>query len=493
MALQKNQAELFVTRLAEKTFLRFWSFPNVYRMEGGRPKEICDLLIVSGDSILILSVKFARFSFESPLALAWSRWYRRAIAKSARQLFGAEAYLKSCAGGVFLDNECSEALPVPLPTTRYRRVYRILVALGIAGACRRAIPERGGSLILCPKIEDSEHLHYPFQIGNVWSDREFVHVFDDVSFEHVLRELDTITDFTEYLAERKTLLLSGRVARCDGEENLLAGYLRNRAGEGDKFGLPDTKQKIHIVDGGWQRVESDPRFVARKNADRRSYWWDELINKIWASAGNEDSASDATASSTEAERIARHMAAERRFARRQICSSIAEFVKNAPPDRISRRAMRIDLCGRRCYVLVVMPRADMSDGEYRGRRRALLRDYAFAAAYEYRKTHDVVIGIAMEHPNSGKESYDANLTEVLEWTSEFVEEAKELKSRRGFFRPDATEFSGRDEEYPQIRVVCHGSQHSIKVRRNAPCPCGSGRKFKRCCGAARDCQEGMAR
>ncbi|MBV9469645.1 MAG: SEC-C domain-containing protein, partial [Abitibacteriaceae bacterium] len=32
------------------------------------------------------------------------------------------------------------------------------------------------------------------------------------------------------------------------------------------------------------------------------------------------------------------------------------------------------------------------------------------------------------------------------------------------------------------RGVGHRSQVQVKAGRNEPCPCGSGRKYKRCCG-----------
>ena len=57
---------------------------------------------------------------------------------------------------------------------------------------------------------------------------------------------------------------------------------------------------------------------------------------------------------------------------------------------------------------------------------------------------------------------------------------------------DVTDFAPRQE---QEMVLSHGSsdgggraktvrRQSEKVGRNAPCPCGSGKKYKKCCGKA---------
>ncbi|MEE8541000.1 MAG: SEC-C metal-binding domain-containing protein, partial [Desulfobacterales bacterium] len=40
-------------------------------------------------------------------------------------------------------------------------------------------------------------------------------------------------------------------------------------------------------------------------------------------------------------------------------------------------------------------------------------------------------------------------------------------------------FSGGEEEAPSRKPV---KREQKKVGRNAPCPCGSGKKYKKCCG-----------
>ncbi len=53
--------------------------------------------------------------------------------------------------------------------------------------------------------------------------------------------------------------------------------------------------------------------------------------------------------------------------------------------------------------------------------------------------------------------------------------------RREFFAADNTKaldalMDARLEQLPDERLV-----RRVKVGRNSPCPCGSGRKFKKCC------------
>jgi hypothetical protein len=83
--------------LADKTFLRLWSYPNTFidKRSGnkGVGKELADLLIVFGDDILIFSDKSVGFSPGDDDELARSRWYRHAVAKSVDQVRGAERWL----------------------------------------------------------------------------------------------------------------------------------------------------------------------------------------------------------------------------------------------------------------------------------------------------------------------------------------------------------------------------------------------------------------
>jgi hypothetical protein len=86
-------SEKYLAKLADKTFLNLWSYPNLFidKKEGGTGvgKELCDLLVVCGDDIIILSDKSIEWQKTVDFHVAWSRWYRRAVEKSVAQIRGA--------------------------------------------------------------------------------------------------------------------------------------------------------------------------------------------------------------------------------------------------------------------------------------------------------------------------------------------------------------------------------------------------------------------
>lgn len=53
---------------------------------------------------------------------------------------------------------------------------------------------------------------------------------------------------------------------------------------------------------------------------------------------------------------------------------------------------------------------------------------------------------------------------------------------RALFRRDGSEWKFYDAEEPQRQETIR--REGDKIGRNDPCPCGSGRKYKKCCGAA---------
>jgi len=116
-------SERILTRLARKAFLSLWSYPNVFSDEGrsrgkGDGKELVDLLVVFGDNVLLFSDKHCEFQTDTDVKIAWPRWYKRAIAKSARQLVGAEGFLRRFPRRIFIDKNCQPPLPVALHERR---------------------------------------------------------------------------------------------------------------------------------------------------------------------------------------------------------------------------------------------------------------------------------------------------------------------------------------------------------------------------------------
>jgi hypothetical protein len=190
-------AERYLGRLCRRSFLSLWSYPGVYRdqMARGQGKEVCDLLVVFRDHILIFSDKNCRFPDSGNLARDWRRWFLRAVMKSAEQVWGAERWIRSHPDRLFLDRACTKRFPIDLPDPATAKYHRVVVAHGASSRCKSHYGA-SGSFALSSRFIGGMHSSdraqvTPFAIGDVDPDKGFIHVLDEGSLGAVLRELDS--------------------------------------------------------------------------------------------------------------------------------------------------------------------------------------------------------------------------------------------------------------------------------------------------------------
>jgi hypothetical protein len=94
-----TEDEKMLSAFGRASFLQMWTWPNLFRDQGKTSsgsdgKEICDLIVVFGSNIILFSDKRIVFNLDKTLEVAWSRWARRAVHDSFKQLQGAERWLK---------------------------------------------------------------------------------------------------------------------------------------------------------------------------------------------------------------------------------------------------------------------------------------------------------------------------------------------------------------------------------------------------------------
>ena len=462
-AVGVTPSERYLARLAEESFLNLWSYPSPFRNQHNG-KEICDLLVVCGPYIIIFSEKTVSWSNDD-LNIAWSRWAKRAIRDAAKQVAGAERWITDYPDRIFLDRACKVPFPIDLPSASERIIHKIVVANGAAPACEQNIPECSGSLIIRPDIKGVAHWTNdpkpirPFCIGDINPSDSFVHVFNEPSLHIVMKELDTITDFAEYLEKKASLVRSGRLIQADGEENLLAYYaIRvNENGEHDFVpkGLP-----LKIDDTHYSRFASHPRYIKKKEADKISYLWDNLIESFTNHMldGTSVTHGKYEFQLSQNERAVRFMALERRFYRR----ILGEAVKGAlEKDNQKDLNFRLMIKGEGTkdaksafFILTFRYQGNSSETreyeQYRKNRLSVAHIYAkcILVRYSFLKR---VIGITCEPPGQPHgASEDMVYTEQASWTEEERNAIEEYCQRHGIFSSNMTGQQWSCQEYPEV-------------------------------------------
>jgi hypothetical protein len=154
--------ERYLKTLGIRSFLPLWSYMNLYRDQRagktGDGKELCDMLVVFEDHVIIFSDKYCECPNTGNTDLDWSRWYKRTVQKSAEQLWGAERWIKAFPNRVFLDRACTKPFPIELPDPARAKFHRIVIAHGISRRCIEVFGGGSGSLMVDSTIVGDMHL-----------------------------------------------------------------------------------------------------------------------------------------------------------------------------------------------------------------------------------------------------------------------------------------------------------------------------------------------
>jgi len=392
----QHPSEEFVYRLCHRSFLSLWSYPNP--LHPNRRRELCDVLVVCIPHVVLFSVKAAALGENSKLAQ--TRWLRKVVDESANQLYGAERALLRLKRVISSDG--TEGVPLPEQAT----VHRVTVGIGGKGAVSLPSGDFG---------------------------KGFVHVLDESVFWVILHELDTITDFVDYLSAKEQLYSAGHRIVCEREQDLLAVYVD----QGRKF--PDERPEIiTVVPGSWEQLIANPAYQRRVTADASSRAWDDIIEYLIKE--NLEPPAELTDPTKGGEKALRAMARERRFHRRLLTDTLRDFLDLAGQRKVRARSC-VSPSGVR-YVFFNAP-ADVD----RDLRQAELSMRCFVAR-SLAPEAQVVVGIGTNRqPAALGYATDVVYLEIPEWTAEHQAQAEVFKRELDLFA-SPIESSWQVDEYP---------------------------------------------
>ena len=447
-----TESERYLAHLAKRAFLSLWSYPNVYTDEGrngsGDGKELCDLLVVFGNDIILFSDKACKFTTHEDINVAWNRWYRRAIEKSAKQLSGAESWIKRFPERLFLDRECKIPFPIKLPEKSKRRIHLVAVT---RGSSEHAESYWGGgssgSLFIDTKLVGEEHKNSPFRVGWVLPNKRLVHVFDETTLDIVLCELDTISDFVSYLAKKEERFTTpGLDFVVPGEEELIAFYLEHFDIKREEHFFPEIPEGALVVlqEGDWTRLKNSHKYQVRLKENEISYLWDTLIEfqNDHILTGSATSLLE-VATPARYELIMRMMAEENRLSRRALGESLHKVNSiNEPGKRFTRTILSASREGRAYIFMSISRPEECNQEQYLEIRRGDLLLHAYGCKLKFEKIKEV-IGVTFAPGQEVMNSIDYFLITFGEapLDPEFAEEVKQHLLDAEMWNPVATKWS----------------------------------------------------
>lgn len=475
-----SSSEKLLANLCDRTFLRLWSYPNVYKSD---EKELCDLLAVFENHVFLFFVRESK-KFENPekeISLQWERWKKEVIQKQLTTLEGAEKYIRSSSDKIYLDQK--NTIPFPLPIPDNIVIHKIIVALGAKEACMGFSSDNVyGSLAISYGNIENEKIPSPFLLH--LDKANPVHVFDSHNLEIILNELDTVYDLMTYLTVKEQAIKKYNSICYCGEEDLLAHYFLNFDSSNDTYSIgtkEDDVNGIFIGEGEWHNFLNSNPYKRRKEANKIAELWDGTLQRTCDNALNGSLMGNSNLFNGQS--AIHEMAKEPRFSRRALSEHIISSIKNFP-DNIQGFARHIAFMPSfyedKGYVfLQVKIPEEYYDEDYRSRRQRMLEIACGAAKNKFPHLKKI-IGIAIDAPKfSNKNAEDFILLDCEEWSEEqrkmFEEDNKGLK----FFQTETLKTQIKTiSDFPEAK----NPLPARKVARNEKCPCGSGKKFKRCCG-----------
>jgi len=485
MPIQKSSGVTLTERvladLCDRTFLKLWSYPNPYKADG---KELCDVIAVFDNHIFLFFDRESR-KFDDKngdITIQWNRWYKNVIERQIKTSEGARRYIQENPTAVFLDSNTTVHLPIPLPTQN-AVIHNIIVAHGAAEACKNFSPANiSGSLAISYWDETNYVPTIPFHV--TLSRTNPVHILDAANLEIILKELDTVYDFSAYLVAKEDAIKRYDVLSYCGEEDLLANYFQNFVPSTQKYFIGTRDSQVNgvmIAEGEWLSFIQKIEYKRRRDANRISELWDELLQRTTQNALDETLGGNTNVFKGKSAIF--EMAKEPRVSRRTLSELMARSIRNFPGG--SQNFMRNlsvfpSFYEKKAYVFLQVHHPNITDydNEYRPKRQALLEIACGVVRNKYLH-YETIIGIAIDAPKfSRRNAEDFILLNCKEWS---VEDISYYEEKNKGFRFLETENLQKgiisSSDFPKNSNYYKAS----KIGRNDACPCGSGKKYKRCC------------
>ena len=185
---------------------------------------------------------------------------------------------------------------------------------------------------------------------------------------------------------------------------------------------------------------------------------------------------------SEQEKGLRLLARENRTRRRMLSLALLEVLKKTPAHMKATRTLLPSHPGDPHYLFLLLPRRKHIDEKnYREVRGSLLQQYCMITKLNFPEALDI-IGIATETDiESRYRSEDYSYYNAREWTEEERTQAQKYET-------ELNKLGMIGERKMTKRIIKEfpvSVANKIKLKgnaRNKPCPCGSGKKYKKCCG-----------
>ena len=446
--------EQHLSRLGDQAFLKAWAYANTFRKQG---KELCDLLVVFDNNIIIFQDKNIHYPTTSSQEINWNRWQHKAVEQAIKQLCQAERHIRQFPQQIFLDATCKTPLPVKIPSQF--RIYRVVIASGARVPCKNFFPTNisGSLLVNYNRINSRVHSNAPTPLFSLFFlHSPVVHVFDNYNLNILLSHLDTIADFINYLQAKEDLITSKLTVTYCAEEDLLAEYFKGYSPQTRTYGFDQYINSPAIAlsfgEGSWEQFVKYPQYVLKKKEDKISYVWDQLINNLVQNYDCGETISPRPFDPLK-EGPLFEMAKEPRLYRRILAKALLQAIHEYSSNYTRLVRIMPSSVAKQGYMFLQLA-LDWKDLERKADYPAMRMEFLkclIVAFWERCPLYDKIIGIVTEPPRLKEPIFPAGvgLWRREDFTKEerayYLAKAKEL----GLFTR-TTSYAWHEEDFPRV-------------------------------------------
>jgi hypothetical protein len=289
------------------------------------------------------------------------------------------------------------------------------------------------------------------------SKEDIVHVLDSHTLEVLFQHLDTMYDFTKYIAEKERAIRAYGVLMYCGEEDLLSHYILNYNDVENEYQIGPRGDGVFdglfVAEGEWRSFVATRNYQRRLQANEVSFLWDGLIQRTCEFALEGSTLGNANLLGGKS--AIHEMAKEPRFSRRALSAQMLKAINNFPesPEPFVRNVSLMPSFyeGVRFVFLQLkcLDRRGASEETYGAQRRMIL-EIACGAARNKFPDITKVVGIAIDAPKYHDETTeDLILMECDSWTDERASYYSKLNEQLKFFQTERlTVVERRSSDFP---------------------------------------------
>lgn len=448
-----GKTEDFIEELCKKVCLRDFTARSPKYTKSGIEKEVSDILIKFKDTIINFQVK-SKIE-DKPFPCKDDKDKDRIIRKIEDAVEQLKTLNRAEATGTFNEIVTTQGVKIPYAPQNIKKRIGI-ICINLEGEDKFSEDERTE----LPMTYMEKHDHE-------------VHIFLKDVFYEISKELDTIPDLLRYLDTRKTLLQNNVLIPLTSELDFLAMFKAKWPDIEDALSKAKTGNfKFVILPGMWDWYKKNCCLLAVRDKDNEvSFIIDSCIEHLYRCI-NYQAHPDSPIGTMEAYlEIITCLAGLNRLERRGLGE---RFLEKAGKSVTSERGFN--------YAFSIYPEQSLGilvmgfRGDDRKKRVELLDKILHCATVFY-KSYNLkeIIGIATEEASQKERSYDVLL--IRDYKPEEDSNYPELLDCASkIFQPP------KNETIHEYREIQEKPIHSKrKIGRNSPCPCGSGKKYKKCC------------